>query len=465
MAVLALLGCGRLHFDELADARGPLQAHYIKSSNPDFYDQFGGAVAVSADGNTFVSGAVNESSAATGINGDQTDNSAIHSGAAYVFVRTGATWEQQAYVKASNPDQSDFFGLAVALSGDGNTLAVGATQEDSAATGVDGVQTDNSATDSGAVYVFARNGTSWAQQAYVKASNTAAGAHFGFSVALSGDGSTLAVGALDAAGGGMAYVFVRTGTMWAEQAPLSAANADPNDQLGTAVALSADGNTLVVGAQQEASANPSDPADNTMPGAGAAYVFARSGTSWQQQGYLKSAAPKGGDFLGEALAIAADGNTVVAGAGGADAQVNNSGGAFVFTRAGTTWTGTVELLAAYPSSSDFFGHSVSMVAGRVLVGASGEDSGASGFDGDQTDESVQDSGAAYLFEQSGTQWIQTHYIKPLTPGAGDVCGDAVALSATDIVLGCHLEDGSGIGIDPPHDTNAVDSGAVYVYDY
>ena len=166
------------------------QQAYIKASNTDDGDAFGGRVALS--GNTLAVGAGNEGSAATGIDGDQSDNSAAGAGAVYVFTRDAAgVWSQQAYIKASNTDDGDSFGGRVALSGD--TLAVSAGPEDSAATGIDGDQSDNSAPDSGAAYVFTRDAAGvWSQQAYVKASNTDVDDGFGWSVALSGD--TLAVG-------------------------------------------------------------------------------------------------------------------------------------------------------------------------------------------------------------------------------------------------------------------------------
>jgi len=174
------------------------QQAYVKASNTDGDDRFGQSVTLSGDGNTLAVGAVQESGAATGVNGDQADNSEVSAGAVYVFTRDGGgVWTQQAYVKASNTDASDQFGRSVALSGDGNTLAVGAVQESSAATGVNGIHADNSAVRAGAVYVFTRDGGGvWTQQAYVKASNTDASDQFGSSVALSGDGNTLAVGAI-----------------------------------------------------------------------------------------------------------------------------------------------------------------------------------------------------------------------------------------------------------------------------
>jgi len=136
-----------------------------------------------------------EASAAAGIDGSQADNSAPHAGAVYVFTRSSTTWSQQAYVKASNAGANDYFGVSITLSADGSTVAVGALGESSAATGIGGNQADNSAAGAGAVYVFTRSDTRWRQQAFVKASNTGASDSFGWTAALSADGSTLAVGA------------------------------------------------------------------------------------------------------------------------------------------------------------------------------------------------------------------------------------------------------------------------------
>src|SRR5262249_19250367 len=141
---------------------------YLKASNTDGSDELGWSVALSADGLTLAVGAPFESSMATGIDGDQADNSAPDAGAVYVFIRTGATWTQQAYIKASNTHANEGFGFSVALSADGSTLAVGALEESSAATGVNGDQVDDSAPDAGAVYVFTRSGATWNQQAYIK---------------------------------------------------------------------------------------------------------------------------------------------------------------------------------------------------------------------------------------------------------------------------------------------------------
>jgi hypothetical protein len=127
---------------------------------------------------------------------DDDDNLISGAGAVYVFSRSDTTWTQQAYVEASNTGVNDYFGYSVSLSSDGNTLAVGARQESSNATGIGGEQGNDLTTSAaGAVYVFIRSDTKWTQQAYVKASNTGANDRFGHSVSLSSDGNTLAVGA------------------------------------------------------------------------------------------------------------------------------------------------------------------------------------------------------------------------------------------------------------------------------
>src|SRR6266849_3034596 len=181
------------------NAWNPKSIAYIKASNAKKDDQFGFTVALSGDGNTMAVGSTAEASTAKSINGNQSDHSALNAGAVYVFVRNADSWVQQAYVKASNARAGDQFGASLALSNDGSTLAVGATGEASSATGINGDQKDASMPGAGAVYVFSRTGSTWSQQAYVKASNTgekAVGDQFGYSLALSGDGNTLATGAI-----------------------------------------------------------------------------------------------------------------------------------------------------------------------------------------------------------------------------------------------------------------------------
>jgi len=309
------------------------QQAYLKASNTGVGDEFGAAVSLNGDGNTLAVGAFNEGSNATGVNQNQSDNSAKNSGAVYVFSRNGSLWNQQAYLKASNTDVGDEFGFVVNLSGDGNTLAVGAFNEGSNATGVNQNQSDNSASGSGAVYVFSRSGSIWSQQAYLKASNTDAGDEFGFVVNLSGDGNTLAVGAVsegsNATGvnqnqsdnsaivSGAVYVFSRNGSIWNQQAYLKASNTDAGDRFGAAVSLSGDGNTLAVGAFLEdsnATGVNQNQSDNSASGSGAVYVFSRSGSLWSQQAYLKASNTDANDLFGAAVSLSGDGNTLAVGA-------------------------------------------------------------------------------------------------------------------------------------------------------
>jgi hypothetical protein len=261
------------------------QQAWLKASNTGSGDRFGYGVALSGD--TIVVSAPLERSIATGIDGNQADNTASASGAVYVFLRSGTTWSQQAYVKASNTAAEDGFGESVALEGD--TLVVGAYKEDSNAAGVDGSQADNSTADSGAVYVFVRSGTTWSQQAYLKASNTGLADNFGISVALSGD--HLLVGAfqedssatglngnqgdtIPGENSGAAYLFVRSGATWSQQAYVKASNTEASDLFGYSVAIS--GATLVVGALDEdsnATGANGNQASNSAMTSGAVYVF------------------------------------------------------------------------------------------------------------------------------------------------------------------------------------------------
>jgi trimeric autotransporter adhesin len=322
-----------------------MQQAYVKASNTGANDVFGAAVSLSADGNTLAVGAREEDSAASGIGGNQNDASAASAGAAYVFTRSGSTWTQQAYVKASNAGAFDRFGQALSLSADGNTLAVGAIGEDSAAVGIGGDQTNESASNAGAVYVFTRSGSAWTQQAYVKASNTGANDSFGRTLSLSADGNTLAVGAIgegsaavgiggdqtneSASNAGAVYVFTRSGSTWTQQAYVKASNAGATDRFGQALSLSADGNTLAVGAPEEDSAASGiggNQNDASAGSAGAVYVFTRSGSTWTQQAYVKASNTGAIDGFGTAVSLSADGRTLAVGAVGEDSAALGIGG-------------------------------------------------------------------------------------------------------------------------------------------
>ncbi len=461
-----------------------VQQAYLKASNTGAQDEFGSSVALSGD--TLVVGAPLEDSSATGVNGNQSDNKAADAGTAYIFVRNGTNWVQQAYLKASNTGVGDMFGNTLAVSGD--TLVVGAPLEDSSATGVNGNQSDNSAGDSGAAYVFVRKGTNWVQQAYLKASNTGANDAFGSTVAVSGD--TVVVGAQgessnatgvngnqsdnSAADSGAAYVFVRSGTNWVQQAYLKASNTGAGDLFGGAVAAS--GDTVVVGAQGEASnatgVNGSQ-SNNSASSAGAAYVFVRSGSTWSQQAYLKASNTGAFDYFGSAVAVSGD--TVAVGAYGEDSKATGvngnqndntaetSGAAYVFVRGGSTWSQRAYLKASNTDALDAFGDPVAVSGDTVVVGASWECSSATGVNGNQSDNSAESAGAAYVFARNGTTWSQRAYLKASNTQAYDYLS-RVAISGDTVVVGAYGEGSSATGVNGnQNDNSAPGAGAVYVF--
>ena len=410
-----------------------VQQAYAKASNTEKEDAFGGTVALSADGNTLAVAAAFESSGADGVDSDQKDNSEKQAGAVYVFARVGGKWVQQAYVKASNSANYDSFGFSLALSADGNTLAVGADAESGAAVGVGGSQAIGANTNaSGAVYVFQRAAGKWAQSAYVKASNTAEDDDFGASVALSADGNTLAVGA-----GGE------------------------------------DSSAVGVGGSQT---------DNKAVDSGAVYVFSRASAAatWAQQAYVKASNTGAGDKFGNSLALAGDGNTLVVGAynegssalgvGGnqADNGAAKSGAVYIFSRAAAAWSQGVYVKASNTEKDDLFGAAVALSSdGKTLaVGATEEDSAAVGVGGVQSVNTVTDSGAVYVFALSGTTWSQQAYVKASNTRTIQRFGTALALSSngTTLSVGAPGDDSSGKGVGANQTLGgAVYAGAIYEF--
>jgi hypothetical protein len=413
---------------------------YIKAHNTDAYDVFGWSLALSADGNTLAVGAPLEDGSANTINGAD-DNGRDNCGAVYVFVRTGDAWSQQAYIKPNASAVDDQFGYAVALSSDGNTLAVGAPTQDTAGA------------DAGIAFVFARTGTSWSQQTVVSAATPDANDWFGASIALSASGDTLAVGAFQDDGAsnavpdtGAVYTFERTGTSWSVGATLRETNQDPSDEFGYSVAF-ADGDTLAIGAPNEDSDGTAE-TNNAVTEAGAVFVFVRSGLAWIPQGYLKAPSPTAGDFVGKQVSIATNGNVVLAAAAGDDSILSNSGAAYVYTRAGTTWSAPAQLKATTPADDGQFGATVALSGDGMhcAIGAPLEDgSGA-------------DTGIAYLYDGTTVDGTMT---SP-SPTTGDQFGGSVALSSNGRTRAFAIprEDGSATGIDAPIDDAAEDSGAV-----
>jgi Bacterial Ig-like domain (group 3)/FG-GAP repeat len=366
----------------------------LEASDRAVSDSFGSAVAISDDGDTAVVGAPNRNS---------------FKGGAYVFTRSGQTWSQEgSALTVSGAHMLDSLGATIALSGDGTTALLGAPSRNSYA---------------GGVYVFVLSGGTWSQQGSIlTGSDETGGDLFGRSLALSGDGGTALIGASGAGGSaGAAYVFTRSGSSWSQQAgPLTPTGGAANDAFGTAAALSLDGDTALVGADarssnrgagyvytrsgstwsqqgsalvaSNATANDqlgisaalSADGDTALLGAygrggnrGAAFVFTRSGAAWSQQGSALSppagSDPAGNAEFGVSVDLTADGDTAMIGAFG---RSTNRGAVYAFTRSSNTWS--QQGWAITPpgvQGNDQFGISVSTSsdASTVLVGENGVD--------------------------------------------------------------------------------------------
>ncbi|AOP33790.1 hypothetical protein A0128_08005 [Leptospira tipperaryensis] len=443
---------------------------YLKSPNAETGDSFGTSVAISGD--TIVIGAIGEQSPLNtvinapnaGLTPAGDTDGAGNAGAAYIFRRTGTTWAWEAYLKAPNAASTNQFGNSVAISG--NTVVVSAVFEDCDQTFITNAPStfvsNTNAVDAGAVYVYARTGTTWAFQSYLKAPNAETNDNFGSSVSISEDSNTIAVGARSeksnqttvsnapdpnltpggdndalAVGGGAVYVFRKSGSNWAWEAYLKPPNIEVNDQFGMSISIS--GDRIVVGANGEDSNQPT---------------------------ILSS--------LGPSLTPAGDND----GASGA-------GAAYVFVRSGSTWSWEAYLKSPNAEASDVFGTSVAILGDIIVVGATGEDSALpsiinspSAFPTSATDNDASlNSGAAYVFHRNGSGWNLQSYLKApnaeTVSGVGDTFGTSVALSNECIVVGANGEDSSLVSnlfapSTPPSATTdddaAVNSGAAYTFD-
>jgi len=383
------------------------QLQKILASDAAGGDGFGQSVAISSDGTTAVVGANNEDTS------PNTDN-----GAAYVFIKSGSTWVQQAKLLASDAAGNDAFGESIAISADGNTVLVGAWSEDTSPN-----------TNNGAAYVFTRSGTTWTQQAKLVASDAATSDILGLyqGVSLSADGNTALLGAQSKASvAGVAYIFIRSGTTWTQQQQLVASDTAAQDRFGYSVSLSSDGNTALIGAYTE-STSP-----NTFQGA--AYVFTRSGSTWTQQAKLLASDPADSDFFGFSVALSGDSNTAVIGSVNEDTSpTTNNGAIYFFTRSGSTWTQRQKILANDALTDDNIGHAVSLSSdgGIAVIGSRHINA-----------EGVFDTGGVYVFTRSGNTWTQQQKIIASDTVTDDRFGQSVSISrdGTTLIVGANQED-------------------------
>lgn len=421
-SVVTLAGCTSGGNDDGKNFTGPpaQQVSKLAACDGTNGDQFGVSVAVSDDGSTAIIGASRNEDPNGGLGGS-----------AYVFTGDGSSWTQQAKLAPDDGNKVDFFGDAVAVSGDGTTAVLSSPLDDD---------------DTGSAYVFIRDGGSWTQQAKLTADGGGPNDQFGKSVAISRDGATAIMGApvdnemigpvedrrLRDDNPGAAYVFTGNSGSWTQQAKLTATDGGLGDRFGESVAVSRDGETVVVGADSNAYPNITR-TDST-------YVFTRDGDSWTQQTKLT---PEQGDeetSFGQSVAVSGDGSTVVVG----DTN-GRTGVAYLFTRGNSTWTQQTKLTAE-DAAYEYFGYAVGISGGgeTITIGALGD-----------TNPNGKRTGSTYVYTASDDTWTQQTKLTASDGDKDDDFGSSVAVSG----------DGSTaiIGAKSDKDPNGFDAGSAYVF--
>jgi hypothetical protein len=378
-----------------------------------YQDKFGYSVAISGDGSYAIGGAYWHDG---------------RRGSAYIFNRSGTTWFLQSKIMAPDPGPSDYFGGSVTISGDGSYALVGAWYDG------DPVAREGSA------YIFVRDGSTWSFQQKIGSPDPGDQEYFGWSVALSGDGSYAIAGEyrdnFEKAATGSAYIWVRSGTSWSFQSRIRAPDPGPNDYFGVSVSISSDGSYAIAGEY-----------GSDVPGApfcGAAYIFSRSGSTWSYQSKITAPDPATSDCFGYSVAISGDGSYAIAGAYGDDDVAPNSGSAYIFSRSGTSWTYQSKIRAPDPAYDDRFGNSVS-------ISSDGSYAIAGAYLGD---EGAAQSGAAYIFSRSGTSWTFQSKIAAPDPASTNFFGNSVSISGDGsyAIAGAYL-----------NYVNWTEQGSVYIY--
>ena len=365
----------------------------ILASDETTEDRFGYSVAISND------------TAIVSAPGDAPQG--FQSGSAYIFIKTPVSWSQQAKLVASDGVANASFGQQVAISGD--LAIVGAPYAT-----VNGTVT-------GAAYVFARSGTTWTQQAKLVAVDGHPFDYFGSTVSISG--TTAVVGSpysdVFDADSGAVYVFTSSGGSWTQQAKIVPADGRSGDLFGSSVSLDQD--SLVAGA-------PSD--DDDAIASGSAYVFLRTGATWQQQQKVHPADRADGDQFGAAVSI--QGDTALIGAPDRDDRGLASGAAYVYLRSnGGVWTQIQKLSAADGAPGDFFGSAVAINSSGALVGAFLDDEGA------------PDTGSVYAYQRAGNTFTLGEKLLANDRAGSDNFGVSVALSGNRVLIGSEQSDAAG----------------------
>jgi hypothetical protein len=406
------------------------QSNKIVASDGQTADRFGASLAISSDVSTTIIGAPGVEDP----NGDGT-------GSAYVFSSGGGSWTQRAKLASEDGDPSAAFGRSVAVSDDGATAIFGAPGDQ---------PNDGRA---GAAYVFSSGGDAWTQEAKLTGEDEYTFDAFGWSVAISGDGSTAIIGDRMDQGSnessavtnpvGEAYVFARRGGSWSREAKLSPNTVDPNEvgvMFGDAVDVSNDGSTAIVGARR------GDDSNGTRTGA--AYVYSNTGGSWTEVATLVSSDGETDDYFGESVVLSSDGSTAIIGARRDNTSNGQAAGsAYVFSARGSGWIQEAKLTASNGTRYERFGWSVAMSDGgsTATIGAPG-----------RRVPSVSHAGSVYVFSSAGGSWTQEAKLTANDGDPDDYFGDSVALSSAGPT--------AIIGASGDEDPNGIRAGSAYVFE-
>lgn len=344
------------------------------SSDNSAQDEFGQSLGMSYDTRYLVAGA--DSNTVLG---------KTNAGSAYVFYRSALNlrFDQQAQLQASDAQAEDYFGFATAISGDANTVAVGAVATTHPTT---------KATESGAVYIYTRSGTSWPQQAKIMLSDAKDYDYFGWTVALSHDGNTLVVGAQGVSydgvrfmdvnstdpsapllnNAGAVFVYTRSNSQWTLLQVLKASDAASWDQYGRTVTISADARLIIVGVMYKNV--------NGATNAGQVYVYEKNQVSgmYEEKAKLTASDPAEFDYFGSSVSYSSMNDTIVVGAyrkTSEDGTKTYAGAVYVFTNPDSNgWTEKAKLVASNAEAHDDFGYAValSLNAYTLFIGAPGK---------------------------------------------------------------------------------------------
>lgn len=447
---------------------------------------FGEAVSLSRDARVLAITALYESVAVPG----------AREGAVHLYERVApGQWMARGQVTAPNPDHADQFGAALALSGDGQVLVVGAPNEDALGSGDAGL--NDLASNAGAAYVYRRSGDHWVFNAYLKGSEVGDGARFGSSLDISDDAGRIAVGAPRDSGSGFSdgavYEFVDNQGSWTQTGIFRDGNSTADENFGAHLALNGDGSLLAIGSPLNASsgfgvqATPID--DASAPESGAVHLYRRSGTAWGYEAFIKPPVDLGTGQFGHRVDVDADGVNLIVSAHQADLDPQdqlsstdtthwNSGRVLVLSRTNGNWAHEAMLRQPHPRSEDRFGW-VARLSGdgqTVVVGTYNQDTQGSGLGADESVADRDDFGAAYVFQREAGGWGVPTVLKPSDRGdaqasSGLWFGRAVAIGGNGrtVVIGAPGHDGpdAGISADPtasyPFDVTSGNTGAVFLY--